>query len=645
MAVELKDVLEADSGDAYDYKPTLVELRRWADVLNGEFGDFATAQDFEELVYRQDYDTNVREGTDAVRTGSAPSDLDAAVDSLVPSDLLIRVRPARNHRRYQDQADKLQKFAMGLWHNWRKNKDVLRLLTVDMALRRFAAARVLIDDSLWPPMPRGYEEAARPSQDKDEGDDEYALRVEDWDERRLAWEARYRRRLPIILDRRDPRYTRWRENQSNGEILVVTEKYQTTVLEARAAFGSYDDTWRVLFNKEDNDKVWVTDVWYGRYRCLLLDDQPLFPVGFGSEFLGVARHPYSEIPYVFAPYREVPAESPVDRYRGMLTNAAGLYPVESETVTMAVEIMRWYAWPAYIGHTNDGRDIDFVPGMYNDIRKDSNEYLERLQGDAFPPQLLDMASTMAALTQKNTVANTPMTGARSAQQLMAMNAEREKKLDAPRQSLQRFVARCTTLAAMELEQNLDGRLVLPVPGHDREGNDFGEVVIKASDVNGYYDGFEVNFSRRLDPAVLEVNKTLMSMAQNNFISQRKALELGGIVDNPQEELDELLDQATERQPWMTELLALKRAELYFGEDSWQYQLVLQKFQQEHAQKPPAGGPPGGAPGGMAQKPMQPPGMRGAGQQANGPMMDQMGSAIGQSMAMGGNKPGGGRKGR
>jgi hypothetical protein len=300
---------------------------------------------------------------------------------------------------------------------------------------------------------------------------------------------------------------------------------------------------------------------------------------------------------------------------------------------MAVEIMRWFAWPGYIGHTLDGRDVNFVPGQYNDIAKDRGEYLERMTGEAFPPQLLDMASNMAALTQKNTVANTPMTGARSAQQLMAMNAEREKKLDAPRQSLQRFVTRCTSLAAMELEENLDGTLVLPVPGHDREGSDFGEVTIRPSDINGYYDGFEINFSRRMDPAVLEVNKTLMSMAQNNFISQRKALELGALVDNPQEELDELLDQATERQPWMTELLALKRAEVYYGEDSWEYQMVLQKFMQSQAPKGGGGGSPGG-PGQMAQKPMQPPGQRGAGQQANSPMQDSVGGGIGQAMAMG-----------
>lgn len=634
------EVLDERQVDVYDDRPTLQECRQWISKLEGEFGDMVTSVSWEEAVYFQSYEVSCREGTDPVKTGSAPSDADAAVDSLTPSDMLIRVRPARNAEKYRKQAEKLQKFAMGLWRAWRKNKDVLRLIATDMVIRRVGVARVLVDDSLWPVMPFEHTDDAKPK----ETDDDYAAKVEDWDDQRLSWEAKHRRKLPLLFQRRDPRYVRWREDASTGELLVVTERYETTVLEARIAFGHYAAAKKVLFNKEDNAKVWVGDIWKGRYRCLLLDDEPIFPEGEG-EFKGVARHPYSEIPYAIAPYREIPSDEPVDRYRGMLTNTANLYPVESETVTMAVEIMRWFAWPGYIGHRVDQEDIVLIPGTYNDIDKSRNEYLERVEGNAFPPQLLDMANQMAALTQKNTVANTPMTGARSAQQLMAMNSEREKKLDAPRQSLQRFVARCTMLGAMELEQNLDGTLVLPVPGHDREGNDFGEVSVKPSDIDGYYDGFEITFSRRLDPAILEVNKQLMAFAQNNYISQRKALELGAIVDNPQEELDELLDQATERQPWMTELLALKRAELFYGEDSWEYNLVLEKFKEEHKPQTPGGdnGGGGGQPG-MTGKPMQPSGMRGAGQQSNGPMADAMGSAIAQGMAPGKGKAGGGKKG-
>ncbi len=312
------------------------------------------------------------------------------------------------------------------------------------------------------------------------------------------------------------------------------------------------------------------------------------------------------------PYREIPANQPAERYRGGLTNTADLYPYESETVTMAIEIMRWMAWRTYVGHTFEARDIPMEPGIMIDMDKDRNEYIQVLEGTAIPPEILQMAATMQGLIQRNGRSNPANNAtARSAQQLMALNAEQEKKLDCPRQSLQRFCQRVTSLGAMELEQNLDGRLVLPVPGHDHEGNDFGEMTVTSKDINGYYDGFEISFSRRLDPAILEVNKALMSMAQNNYISQRKALELGALVDDPQEELDELLDQATEKQPWMISLLSLKRVEQWYGEDSWQYKIALQMYiQSQQAQKGGGGapgGPGGGPPGGLTAKPQQPPG--------------------------------------
>lgn len=627
-------------------KPTLEECKRWVMALDGEFGGFQAGIGFEEAVYYQSFSIDTRVNSDGsvvapVMTGSAPSDADAAIDSLTPSDMLIKVRPARNAVKYRTQAEKLRKFAAALWHAWRKNKDALRMVAADMVIRRVGIGRVLIDDSLWPDLPDDM--ADEPEQDDDEADDVYATRVEDWDERRTDWEAKHRRKSPIILEHRDPRNVRWREN-SQGDLLVVVEAYYTTVLEARQAFARYPAIANILPpGRDENELVRVTDVWHNRYRCLMVEDKPLFPVHVGTPFEGVQRHFYSEIPYAIAAYREIPATLPGDRYRGGLTNTADLYPYESETVTMALEIMRWMAWRTYVGHTFEARDIPMEPGLMIDMDKDRNEYIEVLEGTAIPPEILQMAATMQGLIQRNGRANPANnTTARSAQQLMALNAEQEKKLDCPRQSLQRWCERVTSLAAMELEQNLDGRLVLPVPGHDHEGNDFGEMTITPKDVNGYYDGFEINFSRRLDPAVLEVNKALMGMAQNNYISQRKALELGALVDDPQAELDELLDQATEKQPWMISLLSLKRVEQWYGDDSWQYKIALSMYLQSQQGKQggqpggPQGGPGQGPPPGLTAKPQQPPGgNRGAGTQAS--TQDGFAQGLQQGTQMGGRR--------
>ncbi len=229
-------------------RPTLVECRKWVDALDGEFGAFGSGISFEEDVYYQNFTIDTRVNSDGssvapVMTGSAPSDADSAIDSLTPSDMLIKVRPARNHLKYRTQAEKLRKFAVALWHSWRKNKDVLRLITADMVIRRVGIGRVLIDDSLWPDLPDDMVD--EPGKTDDEDEETYATRVRDWDERRMDWEAKHRRKSPIILERRDPHNVRWREN-SQGDLLVVVESYYTTVLEARQAFARYPATRNIL---------------------------------------------------------------------------------------------------------------------------------------------------------------------------------------------------------------------------------------------------------------------------------------------------------------------------------------------------------------------------------------------------------------
>lgn len=633
-------VFDDEHGEAYELRPTLTDVRRWCAILNGEFGELEASQAYESAIYYQDFDVESREGTIPVKSGSAPADCDAAIDTLTPQDLLVRVRPARNRKKYADQAEKLGRFGKAMVFAWRRRKDVIRAIVSDMCLRRVGVGRVLVDDTLWPKMPEWANED--PSQDEGEDEAAFAERVEDWDDKRTRWEARHRRKCPILLERRDPRSVRWREDPSTGELLIVVEKYQTTVLEARQAFGHFPLAEAHINKKDMNDSIWVQDVWIGRYRCLLLDDEPVFPGGQG-QYKGVMKHPYSEIPYIIAPFRELPADRPVDRYRGMLTNAADLYPSESEVLTMHLEILRWMAWRTYIGHTLDGRDIPVVPGLMIDIDEQKHEYLKVLEGTAVPPEVMNTATQWGNYINRNSVSQGPTgaDGTRSAQQLLALNAQREKKLTAPQQALQRFLERALSLAAMELEENLDGTLILPIPGKDRLGNDLGEVQIKPDDVDGYWDGFEVAFSRRLDPAILEVNKALQSFAQNNYISLKTAHTLGGLVDDPQEEEDNILDQSTERQPWFTELLALKRAELYYGEDSWEYQIVFQKFMQSQNQgpKPPGGPGGGGPPGGLTGKPMHPPGQRGGGM-GGGDAMAGLGGGIAAAQQMGHGRPAG-----
>ena len=564
----------------YGPRPSRQEIIEWRDLLCQEWkGDedggsgLLTQQDDEEKVYFQQFPMETPGGRLAVRTGSAPSDCDAAIDSLTPADIMVKVKPVRSRDKYKQQAEKLGRYARALLQAWQKKKPILRLLASDMVIRRFAVARVMYDDTIWSPT------TAPDGLDGDALDD---------------WAATHRRKCPIILQRRDPMYVRWREVE--GEILVVVEDYRVQKLELLQTLGHYKKARDILQGREVAEFVRFSDVWVGGYRCLLIEDQPIFPSKDG-----VMPHLYPKIPYVFMPFRELPFHDPAKRYRGMLSNSSGLYRIESQVLSMVVWMLAWNAWRTYIGWTRDNRKIEIIPGQMVPIDKRIGEYLEILEGKPFPPELVQVAGVVDSYIQRNGVAQGPRTaeGTRSAQQLWAIQAMRQLKIDAPKESMKRGLENSLSLATEIHETMVKEPITLPVSGKERDKDtgeirDLGEVTVRPQDINGYYDGYSVSFSRRLDPALIEQAKSMMAFSVNNWMPQELSVQMSGLTDDPDEWMDQLVDQATERLPFMLEITGLKRAEAWLGKDSPEYQLLLQKVMQSQQQSQAE--PPGGAPG-------------------------------------------------
>jgi hypothetical protein len=578
-------------------KPTYEEVRYWRDHLVSEWGELDEAMENEEDLYFQTFDVESPGGRLAVKTGSAPADADAAIDSLVPPDISVRVRPARGRQKYRNQADKLTRFGKGLLYAWRKQKDVLRQIPTDMVIRRVGVFRIMVDRTLWPNKPEGLElHGPRPEPIDDETEGEYAQRLEEWEaaDPEEIWEVKHRRKVPIVFQRRDPRVVRWREAE-DGELLVVVEHYQTSKTEAMHAFERYAETTHALRGILPDELVWVDDVWIGRYRCLILNDSPLFDVGGTGPYMGVAEHGYPEMPYVIAPFRELTFEDMERRYRGMLTNAQGLYPIESNVLTMQVWMLAINAWRTYLGWTKDGRQLEIRPGQYIPIDERIGEYLKMLEGQPVPDELLQTTSVIDQYIQRNGVAQGPRSteGTRSAQQLWAIQSMRTLKIESAKDSLVRAITRALELAAMELEVCLQDRLTLPVPGKDRNGEDLGEVTIRPEDVDGYWDGWEVSLGRRLDPAILEQWKALQALQANKWIPHRTSIELSGATDNPQEWLDELVREAVDSLPFVIEQVGLERVKNWFGEDSERFVALSQKLLEQGGPQQPNPMRPGG----------------------------------------------------
>lgn len=582
-------------------QPTLAEVRQWRDSLVGNWGlgsdrGISGSVAGEEALYFQNYEIEVFKGQRAIKTGSAPSDAEGAMDALIPSNVQIRCRPARRTEKYRQIAEKRLRFAQGLVHGWRTPKDLLALVVADQVVRRVGVGRVLWDQRLWPEHP----------------DDWRTMTAAE----RTSWDLRYRNRSPLTFEVRNPRYVGW-EDLQDGTLIAVVEHYPVSAPEARVLFSRYPRAKQILAAYTTPDAtVWVDDVWVGEYRCLMLQDEPLFTGGvFGASrgaHSGVVKSLYPEIPYVIFPFRELNFASPHDRYRGMLTNAGDLYRYESEMMGMVQQLMRWNSWRTWIGYfqgMEKEEGVEIHPGEMIQVRKHMNEYLEMLTGESFPPDILQGIQMYDAFITRNSVAGgAPMPGEnRSAQQVWATQSLRQLKLERARTADQTGLAQAlrlaTVIGATFLGEN--EALTLPLPGRDDDGEALAEVTIRGADLRDYPDCYEVSFGVRIDPAIVELNKALAGFAQMNFIDQRRALEMGGMVESAQEVLDDLDIQATENLPFMKAMFALRRAKQWWGEDSDEYLMLKQVLGGElerMVQQSVGGAAPPAAPGAMPGAP-------------------------------------------
>ena len=487
--------------------------------------------------------------------GSAPEDVDSAIDSLVPSRILVKVIPIDGTKSSKSQAERLARAGRGVIEAWRRPRDKIRELVVDMAMKRYAVARVIFDERLWSDDTPKKMTAKRKQEDLD------------------RWAKRHRNELPIRLDRRPPRFTRWRE--VNDRMVIVVEDYWTTVLEAKQVFWKFPKARSYLLQKDPFDSVRISDVWYEDWRAIALDDRPIFP---GDD--GILEHGYDEIPYVSAAFRELTFDEPGKRFRGVLSNAEGLYPAESRVLSMQLTMLAFNAWRTHVGHTVDGREIRIIPGHYIDIDKNRGEYLELLRGDPVPDELLRTEGVLDQLIQRNSASATARgtENARSAQQLYAQQAIRGLRTESARDALQRLLEKALGLVMMEIETIVGVRVSMPYPVKAKD-TDFGIVSIGPKDIDGYWGGFRVNFGRRIDPATMEQAKAIFGWVQNKAISWETGQEIAEIIDDIPEEEERLILESVDRLPFMIETQALEKVKNYYGDSSWEYQTLKKQIEE------------------------------------------------------------------
>jgi len=271
----------------------------------------------------------------------------------------------------------------------------------------------------------------------------------------------------------------------------------------------------------------------------------------------------------------------------MLSNAKNLYELESQALTMHVWMMGWNAWRTFKGWTKDGRKIEIVPGQYIMIDQRIGEYLEMLEGQPVPPELLKTAQLFDSMIQRNGVSQGPRSveGTRSGEQVWAIQAQRLVKIESAKQALQTGIKGFLQLGAMIAElMVLNGGevLTLPVPVPDEDGEDMGEVSVRARDIGRYWDGFDVDFGARIDPAMLAQAKELAQLAGTGWMPYEDSVQKSGMTRSAREWRKKLLRQKVDNLDFMAELKAREEVKEYYGENSVELQIATQRMSQAKA---------------------------------------------------------------
>jgi len=581
----------------FDDSPTLAEMRTYRDSLNATWGypdgGVSTAIGWAERLYLQDFTTPQWEGQYRVKTGSAPSDADSASDELTPpDDLRVTCRPQARTEAARKQAERLVRAGKGFLNSWRDKRDPYCVVAQDMTLTGVGVSRVLFDPARWPD---AHDAATNP----------YDLTPAE------RWEYRKRQRVPIVLERRNPRHCRFLLDD-DGDVEVMVEDYWTRALDAKRLWWQrYPQTVRsVLTGKQPDDLVNVSDIWVGRHRCLLLDDRPVFPIGKAGN-RGVVEHGYPTVPYQVACYREASFDDVVQMYRGFFAGVGDLYPLESTVLNMYITMLAWNSWRTYYGHTVDERPIIIRPGDFIELDERKNEYIRLLQGEPAPPEVLQMIPAVQSLLSRNGLAlgGAVTEGARSAQQVWANQSMRTAKIERARKNLATLVEKTINMALIIVEEVIGQGVRLPNPGHDERGRELGALTIRPEDIQGYYE-LAVSFGRRLDPSQLEQAKALAGLWQIGWLPRSVSYELSGMTDTPQDWVDLGLKEAVDRLPWTIEMAGYEQTAGWYGDTDWRTTMYRSRMQVDQGPTGPAAGaaqaagPPGGpqVPSGTAHGP-------------------------------------------
>jgi hypothetical protein len=260
-----------------------------------------------------------------------------------------------------------------------------------------------------------------------------------------------------------------------------------------------------------------------------------------------ADNPYPYIPIAIedAGYGVVRRMAkPEEKYRGFSEFSQSVFVAQARQWSAMEAVSELTAFSPIITRNLDpskAAKLQLGPGEIWDLEGSEGEpdaeHIEFAEMPAIPitvPQMIQLTDRSANSTLKiDALGGMPQTGVDSATEADQNVRNASAKLSAPVAALERIAAKLSKWVLMDIELVLEA----PVTVYGSHADDTAEVTLSTRDISGYYDLW-VELSTTDEDAISQ-NKArfwLEMALRAPFLSYFTALERGGVVDDPMQEM-------------------------------------------------------------------------------------------------------------
>ncbi len=330
-------------------KPTLVEIKeqiaKCKRIYSNLFERYKSDEEFYELNFAARLNIAKDYAADKVVLPTARDVVDSAVNHTDIQNARVFVNKKGTSDTSIERSEMLRKFALGLIHRTNVESQIApaHVGAKHFWLHGLAVFKTVWDADRW---------IDKPTQNEGESENDYAGRLDEW-------RSQSHLSLPIVLKAVNPACIM--PDPSTGGELYVIETHTKSLFDAQMLWPH----WGNPLNRTGDSNVEQTSIWTPRYRCELVDNEPILKVKGGID-----NHRYGFIPYTLieSGLGNMDSEAlPEKRYVGILRYINDLLVSESTNYSLCDILMKQETMKGgYItgADANDVKDVKQAYGQY-----------------------------------------------------------------------------------------------------------------------------------------------------------------------------------------------------------------------------------------------------------------------------------------